>query len=283
MQNFTVPADFTALSARLNRKFEVQDVAEYGWLRGIAADFADSWVFDHKHWANTFMHDMQTRIERRQKLSDGQYKGILNVLRAVSLPAAPAAPASAPALNVADIESARYTVVTSAGERISVRLNHPSTWTDEKESRKVSVKVSGAWSGVGKVDADGTVRFWRKAGGLADRARIALRVLLAAEDRIALGKAYALEANECFFCGKELDTPDSIAAGYGPDCARRRNLPWGGRPTAPPVILNGVGAGQAALGGYDCTECGRTIEPRIAAYHVATFHPEPRATSAFGW
>ena len=31
----------------------------------------------------------------------------------------------------------------------------------------------------------------------------------------------------CCFCGLKLTTPDSVAAGYGPDCATQRGLPYG--------------------------------------------------------
>lgn len=41
----------------------------------------------------------------------------------------------------------------------------------------------------------------------------------------AFGEAYSC----CVFCSRDLDTPESVTAGYGPVCARKYDLPWGGK------------------------------------------------------
>lgn len=43
------------------------------------------------------------------------------------------------------------------------------------------------------------------------------------EQAAEFGRAY----HRCVFCGRGLDTPESITVGYGPDCAAQRGLPWG--------------------------------------------------------
>jgi hypothetical protein len=63
-----------------------------------------------------------------------------------------------------------------------------------------------------------------------DRARGALRLLttatlVTAEQAAAFGYAN----RRCCFCSHKIDTPESKAVGYGPDCARKRDLPWGER------------------------------------------------------
>jgi hypothetical protein len=36
-------------------------------------------------------------------------------------------------------------------------------------------------------------------------------------------------SERCAFCHRELSTPESLSAGYGPDCAEHYSLPWGDR------------------------------------------------------
>ncbi len=47
-------------------------------------------------------------------------------------------------------------------------------------------------------------------------------------DPAGVAKAYGVEFDHCCFCGKELTHPNSLAAGYGPICAGKYGLPWGG-------------------------------------------------------
>ena len=42
-------------------------------------------------------------------------------------------------------------------------------------------------------------------------------------------QAFGRMVGRCCFCSTPIDTPESIAAGYGPKCAADRGLPWGSR------------------------------------------------------
>lgn len=62
-----------------------------------------------------------------------------------------------------------------------------------------------------------------------DRAKGALAklnrsTLATAEQAAAFGHAN----KSCCFCSRKIDTPESKAVGYGPVCAAKRDLPWGG-------------------------------------------------------
>lgn len=41
--------------------------------------------------------------------------------------------------------------------------------------------------------------------------------------------AYGHRNQRCCFCSKPITTTESQTVGYGPDCAKKMNLPWGGR------------------------------------------------------
>ena len=58
------------------------------------------------------------------------------------------------------------------------------------------------------------------------RAQAALEAILAAGPAEA-GKLFADELEHCRFCNRHLTDKPSRDAGYGPDCARERGLPWG--------------------------------------------------------
>lgn len=43
----------------------------------------------------------------------------------------------------------------------------------------------------------------------------------------AQASAFGAAFSRCVFCGRPLDTAESISVGYGPDCAAQHYLPWG--------------------------------------------------------
>lgn len=53
--------------------------------------------------------------------------------------------------------------------------------------------------------------------------RLSKATLITAEQAAEFGHL----SNNCIFCGHAIDTPQSTAVGYGPDCAANRGLPWG--------------------------------------------------------
>ena len=50
-----------------------------------------------------------------------------------------------------------------------------------------------------------------------------------ASDPIAFAKKYGMGTGHCCFCTRPLCEEHSIAAGYGPSCARNYGMPWGGK------------------------------------------------------
>jgi hypothetical protein len=53
-----------------------------------------------------------------------------------------------------------------------------------------------------------------------------------AEDPLATAVELGKKSGNCQFCNKELTTAESLAAGYGPVCAKHYHLPWGKKEVA---------------------------------------------------
>lgn len=80
----------------------------------------------------------------------------------------------------------------------------------------VRVYVSKTGNLYGKVrDGYGT---WEYAPGAMKGARH-----LTAEE----ARAYGVTEERCVFCATKIETKESLAVGYGPDCAEKYGLPWG--------------------------------------------------------
>jgi hypothetical protein len=146
---------------------------------------------------------------------------------------------AAPALNLSKLKTVRYRVVQPDDSSISIRLSIPTMWTDApKGTRKLSAMVSGKWEAIGKVDPDGTVHIWKKAGqSLTERVTTALTTLVNADDDLVYILAYAMIGSECGFCGLQLDTAESLSVGYGKTCAKNHGLPWGAKAVPAKVLL----------------------------------------------
>jgi hypothetical protein len=48
-----------------------------------------------------------------------------------------------------------------------------------------------------------------------------------AADPVGYARAYGKRTGNCCFCRRDLTTPESVTAGYGPTCADNFGLPWG--------------------------------------------------------
>lgn len=59
-------------------------------------------------------------------------------------------------------------------------------------------------------------------------AEIAKALRAMAKDPAGTAKAYGIETGACCFCGLALVDKRSVEAGYGPVCAEKWGLPWGG-------------------------------------------------------
>jgi len=90
-------------------------------------------------------------------------------------------------------------------------------------SGKINVTSAGYGSDwFGAIQLDGS---WRHG-------KVASDVVMGALDSLETEGVAFLNANgkatgECCYCAKELTTAPSLAAGYGPVCAKRYDLPWG--------------------------------------------------------
>ena len=60
---------------------------------------------------------------------------------------------------------------------------------------------------------------------LPEWATIALRQVN--EDPIGAARFYGHKTGNCSFCGRHLETKESVHVGYGPICAEKYGLPWG--------------------------------------------------------
>jgi hypothetical protein len=244
------------IGAALGRKFEASDMTVE--LRQAAHLYATTYEGDFEYMAQ--MRDQANGGV--MFFSDGQSKGILNCLmadakrrladrpapkvghhpacatrRAASLPCDCGAdkPATAPKYAyLKDLPDGRYRVTLADGEHLAIRVNKAGPESKLVGHRIVSTRINGdEWMGCGSVAPDGGFGLWRSCRGeLRDRVLDAVKVLDAAKTQdqwLVAGLAYAQEGSQCFICGRDLDTPESLTAGYGPVCADKHGLPWGAK------------------------------------------------------
>ena len=238
-------AEVVRLGLDLGRKFEPQDVIDNPWLRKVATDYALA-----SEDTSGFMWDMANAASGRYGLSNGQAKGVLNVIMARQRNNAAGAQASGGLPNVAQVPSARYRVVQPDGQSIAIRLDS-AAWAQDKPkgTRCVAVRTADGWFNVGFIDPDGSIKLWKRGIGYANRLTPALTTVangVADGSWLVYALSYAQEGGECAFCGKELDTQESLTVGYGPTCAKRHGLPWGAKAVPMTVLLAQQAAGQPA-------------------------------------
>jgi hypothetical protein len=106
----------------------------------------------------------------------------------------------------------------------------------------ILTRIQDEWLFQGTVSLAGVPDLMRRAPALLGPA---LDVLIGADDALVYGLAYAMEGNECAFC--DLDTAESISAGYGPRCAEKHSLAWGDKAVPARVILARAAAEGASL------------------------------------
>lgn len=51
-----------------------------------------------------------------------------------------------------------------------------------------------------------------------------------AKDPVGFAKVYGKKTGRCCYCGRHLETKESVAVGYGPICAEKFGMPWGDVP-----------------------------------------------------
>src|SRR5215471_8812011 len=226
---------------RLGRKFEVTDLLRYPRLLNLASD----WLLDEpRPTEQGFTQEMWDQVNQGQWLTNGQAKGVLNVIVAraryqaarAAIPQTAYTNAAQFAWSLAEVRNGRYRVEFGDGSSLAVRLSdmdveNGTEWArrQPKGTRNVSLLTQGAdgWTGSGWISPDGQPQGKAKSGSVNQ----ALEILAKAGDTLQYGVAFARQGNCCFICGRNLDTAESIDAGYGPVCADKWGLPWGQKQT----------------------------------------------------
>jgi hypothetical protein len=250
MQNSPLPADVRTvlniafkIGVALDRKFEVSDMTVE--LRQAARMYAATYQGDFE-----YMVTMRDAVASSGAfLSDGQAKGVLNCLMAdarrrlaakpqaspaTSLPVGGAVAVNAPAgrAYLTVVPDGRYRVTLADGDHLAIKLHLAGKDSKFAGSRIVSTRISGdEWMGVAHITEGGNLKLWRSLrGDLLQKVITAVDVLDGAQREdawLVAGLAFAQEGSVCFICGRDLDTPESLTAGYGPICADKNGLPWG--------------------------------------------------------
>src|SRR5262252_3508135 len=225
------------VGAALGRKFEATDMTVE--LRQAAHLYASTYDGDFP-----YMVDFAQRAAGGQMFfSDGQTKGILNCLMADAKrrladrkPAAPVSNAAGVAQHqyLQELPDGRYRVTLADGDHLALYVKKAGEDSKLAGSRVISTRVNGDdWMGVAHIASDGAFRLWRSCqGSLRGRVDAAVHVLDEAKTQdewLVAGLAFAQEGSQCFICGRDLDTPESLTAGYGPTCADKHGLPWGAK------------------------------------------------------
>lgn len=197
---------------------------------------AAKWLMDNEHTFE-FAAEMKVAMERWGRLSTGQMRGVLNTYRAkVIRENRPFSDADAtedsgpsPLKPLADmLVAAKATLKNPSltfpiGDKV-VRLS----WAGEHSRNFGNIYVAER-TGWGQ---DGDFYGMMDAAGKPN-ARLAESPVYEELCRIAAGGREAFEVagkelGRCCFCYRELSTKESLAAGYGPICAGKYGLEWGG-------------------------------------------------------
>lgn len=185
-----------------------------------------------------YVLDLQRKLRTNHKLSIGQLRGAANCMLAEER--RKVAAANIPTLMLDGNYKAvvefmanvplQYPKLRMAFEGAAIRLNRAGpaskyagavnitaeelTWNarDMREERR--------W--LGRIELDGKLTAGK---GMTN-------VIIGMLDALALNPAevaaaYGKLTSRCCFCGKELTTDESLAVGYGPECADNYGLPWG--------------------------------------------------------
>jgi hypothetical protein len=251
MHSTTLPAETRAvlnaayrIGVALGRKFEATDMTVE--LRQAARHYAATYAGDFDYMVQ--MHD-QVIAGAGAFLSDGQSKAVLNCLMADAkrrladrpqTAAVAAIPAAAAHMFLTIVPDGRYRVTLADGTDIALKLKTGPLGMPSFEARIISTRIGGdEWMGVAHLDQQADLKMWRSCSGdLRVRVRAAIDVLDSAENMdgwLVAGLAFARQGSECFICGRDLDTPESLTAGYGPVCAEKNGLPWGLKASPPSV------------------------------------------------
>jgi hypothetical protein len=216
------------IGVALGRKFEASDMTPA--LRQAARSYAANYAGDFE-----YMVEMRLRVlgGTGAFLSDGQSKGVLNVLMADARKRlqgkAPATAQAAPAAAI-EVPLGTFTVVALDGSRTTIKLAEAKA----KDGRIFASYLMGADNDV-DFQWFSTLRDGRPSGSPAKfpvQYRALQAILSPTADLAAMGLAYSLQSSNCWRCNRTLTVPASIHSGLGPDCAAKVGAMYGERPIA---------------------------------------------------
>lgn len=122
-------------------------------------------------------------------------------------------------------KSRKYPKVVAANDAITLRF----TMAGERAGFPGSINLidndTREW--LGRIHTNGNVQFTRRADAETVRRATSL-VRDFAQDPVAVARRSGHITGECCFCSKGLTDDRSRHAGYGPVCAKRFGLEWGG-------------------------------------------------------
>ncbi len=199
-------------------KFDVESVTVA--LHEVAEDYAEQYKGTF-----SFMLQMQDEVIRRDRLSVGQAKGVLNCM-AAELRRANKPQESNETAIVSEPPVGYFTLEYQDGVHATIRV---SKARGQEMVFNVAVLVNGGdFARCGKVD-QGVLKLWKRAFvwgqdqgyPLTDRHGDAIKALLGALDVTAFGLAYARRNTRCYRCDKMLTDPESMDRGLGPECSRK--------------------------------------------------------------
>jgi hypothetical protein len=228
-----------ALRTELDRKLTADDVHANKWLALVA-----------EQYARTYRGDFEYMLSQRDFVCSGKFQSYRQVAGTINCAVADwrrAAPVSHPSEqftlpNVADVPSSRYRVVAADGTSLSVRLDNASWAKDKPEGTRALYYLGrdAQWQFSAFVRPSGQVDLLRREQKMAPRLKSVLGDLAGSvrEGRwLVHALAFSMEGSVCCFCGRDLDTAESISVGYGPTCAANHGLPWGAMAEPASIML----------------------------------------------
>ncbi len=211
--------------------------------RYIDDDMTPSLLMTANNWAASYTGTFEYVVDIRNRMRAGKYpsvaqlRGIANCMLAEERRNIAA---SAPALTTDGNYKAivefmanvplQYPKLRMAFEGTAIRLSRAGKASKYAGAVNVTAEDE-TWN-----DRDGRMeRRWLgriELDGKLTAGKGMTNVIIGMLDALALNPAevaaaYGKLTSRCCFCGKELSTDESLAVGYGPDCADHFGLPWG--------------------------------------------------------
>lgn len=186
----------------------------------------------------SYVLDLQARIRSGKDLTVGMARGIANCMvaeerRKLEKAAAPELATDGNYSNIVKLITESPLKwpklrMTAEGETFRLtRISDKSQYAgganilaEEETFSSYKGGMERRW--LGRINADGTLTAGKAINNVIIGILDALNL-----NPAGMAAAYGKLTSRCCFCGKELSTDESLAVGYGPDCANNYGLPWG--------------------------------------------------------